>query len=122
MLFIDAALVLIGNSPMGANIPPSSETIVKGCTLTESEAEYVCKVICQGAVLTVVSKTCIGEINEWRKKPVVNLVQLQNVEGLLKSGLTEITSPEDFLITPATTEDYVKWVHSFIKPPPKETT
>jgi hypothetical protein len=122
ILPLSPTLVLIGNSPMGAHIQPSTETVIKGGTLTESEAEYVQKVICQGALSTIASNTQIGDINELRKKPVVNLMQLQNVEEILKSGLTEITSQEDFLITPASMEDYVKWVHSFIIPPPKETT
>ena len=104
---------------MGLGIKTSTDTIVYGGALEKPNAEYLREVICQGAVLTVASNTRIGDINEWRKKPVVNLMQLQNVEEVLKSGLTEITSPEDFLITPASTEDYVKWVHSFIKPSPK---
>lgn len=121
ILPLSSKSVLIGNSPMGANIQPSTATVIKGGSLEESGADYVRKVICQAAILTVASNSRIGNINEWRKEPVVNLMQLQNVEEILKSGLTEIESPQDFLITPASTEDYVKWVHSFIKPPPKET-
>jgi hypothetical protein len=116
ILPISSTSILIGESPMGTNIRTSNDTIVHGGKLEQAGAEYFRSVICQGAVLTVASNTRIGDINEWRKKPVVNLVQLQNVEEVLKSGLMPITSPQDFLITPASTQDYVKWTHSFLKP------
>jgi hypothetical protein len=116
ILPISSNMVLIGNSPMGKNMQPSTVTTVKGGELTESGAEYVRKVICQAAILTLASNTRIGDISEWRKTPVVNLMQLQNPEEILKSGLQEITSVEDLLIKPADTDTYVKWVHSFIKP------
>ena len=116
ILPISPTSILIGESPMGTNIRTSTDTIVHGGKLEPAGAEYIRSIICQGAVLTVASNTRIGDINEWRKKPVVNLVQLQNVEEVLKSGVTEIASPQDFLITPASTQDYVKWTHSFLKP------
>jgi len=122
ILPISSTSILIGESPMGQGIKASTDTTVYGGAFEKPNAEYLREVICQGAVLTVASNTRIGDINEWWKKLVVNLMQLQNVEEVLKSGLTEITSPEEFLITPASTEDYVKWVHSFIKPSPKQTT
>ena len=116
ILPISSSLVLIGNSPMGTDMQSSTATTVKGGELTESNAEYVRNVICQAAILTLASNTRIGDVSEWRKTPVVDLVQLQSPEEVLKSGLQEIISVEDLLITPADTETYVKWVHSFIKP------
>lgn len=116
ILPISPTSILIGESPMGTNIRTSTDTIVHGGKLEQAGAEYIRSVICQGAVLTVASNTRIGDINDWRKRPVVNLMRLQNVEEALKSGLTPIMSPQDFLITPASTQDYVKWTHSFLKP------
>jgi hypothetical protein len=120
ILPISPTSILIGESPMGTNIKTSTDTIVHGGKLEQAGAEYIRSVICQGAVLIVASNTRIGDINEWRKKTVVNLVQLQNVEEVLKSGQMPIMSPQDFLITPASTQDYVKWTHSFLKPYSKE--
>ena len=120
ILPISSASVLIGESPVGKNIRTSADTIVHGGMVEQAGAEYIRSVICQGAVLIVASNTRIGDINGWRKKSVVNLVQLQNVEEILKSGITEITSPRGFLITPASTQDYVKWTHSFLKPNSEE--
>lgn len=120
ILPISPTSILIGESPMGTNIRTSTDTIVHGGKLEQAGAEYIRSVICQGAVLTVASNTRIGDINEWRKKTVVNLVQLQNVEEVLKSGLMPIMSPQDFLITPSNTKDYVKWTHSFLNPIPRK--
>ena len=116
ILPISSHSILIGESMAKGVSQPSTQTTVQGGILEKPNAEYLREVICQGAILTVASNTRIGDINEWRKKPVVNLVQLQNVEEVLSSGLTEITSPEDLLITPVDTETYVKWAHSFLKP------
>ena len=119
ILPISSSAILIGECPTGTHVP-STDTIVYGTALTQSGAEYMRNVICQGAVLTVASNTRIGDINDWRKRAMVNLMRLQNVEEALKSGLTPIMSPQDFLITPASTQDYVKWTHSFLKPYSKE--
>jgi hypothetical protein len=122
ILPISPHAILIGESMAKGVDQSSAQTTVHGGMLERPNAEYLREVICQSAILTVASNTRIGDINEWRKKPVVNLVQLQNVEEALSSGLTEITSPEDLLITPADTETYVKWTHSFLKPNPNGTT
>jgi hypothetical protein len=122
ILPISSNATLIGECPTGKLIQPSTNTIVYGTKLTKEGAEYVRNVICQGAVLTVSSNTRIGNINEWRKRPVVNIMQPQNVEEVIKSGFSEIVLPQEFLLTPASSDDYVKWAHSFIKPPSKETT
>jgi hypothetical protein len=122
ILPISPTSILIGESPMGSNVKTSTDAIVYGGELEQSGAEYLREVICQSAILTVASKTRIGDINAWRKKPVVNLVQLQNMDAVLKAGETPILSEQDFLITPATTEAYVKWVHSIVKPFSKDAT
>ena len=103
---------------MGSNVT-SADTIVYGGALEQTFAEYLREVICQSAILIVASKTRFGDINALRKKPIVNLVQLQNMDAVLKAGLTPIMSEQDFLITPTTTEAYVKWTYSMVKPYPK---
>ena len=120
ILPISPTSILIGESPMGSNIKTSTDTIVYGGAIEQSGAEYLREVICQSAILTVASKTRVGDINAWRKKPVVNLVQLQNLDSVLKAGETPILSEQDFLITPATTEAYIKWTHSIVKPYSKD--
>jgi hypothetical protein len=120
ILPISSNSILIGEFPMRSTIVPDTNTTVYGTELTQSGAEYVRDVVCQAALLAVASNSRIGNINEWRKRPVVNLLQLQNVDAILRSGLVPIESAQDFLITPASTEDYVKWTHSFLKPHPNK--
>jgi hypothetical protein len=121
ILPISPASLLIGDSQLGPNVKTSTDTIVHGGDLTQSGAECMREVICQSAILTVASKTRIGDINSWRVKPTVNFVQLHNMDAALKAGIAPIMSEQDFLITPVNTETYVKWTHSFLKPYSKET-
>lgn len=116
VLPISSTSVLIGESPMGSNLKSSTDTIVYGGEAAQPFAEYIREVICQSAILTVASKTRFADISALRQKPIVNLVQLQNIDAVLNAGETPILSEQDFLITPATTEAYVKWTHSIVKP------
>ena len=113
---ISPTTVLIGEHPMGGAITCSMDTVISGGELIQSSAEYIREVICQSAILTLASKTRFADIKTLRQKPVVNMVQLQNIEAVLKAGETPIMSELDFLITPATTEAYAKWTHAIVKP------
>ncbi len=117
---ISPKLVLLGRCPMDKDkIINSTDTIVYGGTLTRSEAEYVRSVVCLSGIFTVVSKNRIEDIKAIRQQAAekgMKFVKVVNLEAALSAGLAPITSERDFLISPATKEEYVKFVHSFIRP------
>ena len=115
LLPISPQTVLVGNQPMGNNIRNSNETIVYGNTLPESEAEYIRNMICLSTVLTLASKSRLGDINAFRAKASnggAKFVKLNNLDMALSAGLEPIESEQDFLITPVNVEQYKKFVHS----------
>jgi hypothetical protein len=111
--------VLIGTAKVGTNIATSTDTIVKGGKLTDSEAEYIFDMICKSAFFTVASKSKLGDIMAHRKRATekgITFPTIPNLERILTAGLIPFESAQDFLLTPASTEQYVKFTHSFIKP------
>jgi hypothetical protein len=119
LLPISPNLVLVGNQPMGINIKNSSDTIVYGKTLTQSEAEYIRNVICLSAIFTIASKSRLGDINAFRAKASedgVKFVKLNNLDSVLSAGLIPIESEQDFLITPVKSEEFTKFINLFISP------
>ena len=116
ILPISPTLLLIGEIQLGNNLTTSNDTVVYGGELTQSGAECMRETICQSAILTVASKTRIGDISALRKGNSIKVVQLYNVDAALKAGLTPIMSELDFLVKPVDTESYVKWTRLYLKP------
>lgn len=116
ILPISPTSLLIGEITLGKDLKTSNDTILYGASLTQSGAECLRETICQSAILTVASKTRIGDINEWRKKTAIHVVRLHNIDSVLKAGQTPIMTEQDFLITPVDADTYVKWTHSYLKP------
>ena len=118
VLPLSPVLVLIGICPM-TEVKNTNETTFYGREMASAEAEYIRGVICLSALFTIASPTRFGDIKTIRNDAAktTQFAQIVDLDGALAAGQTPIISEMDFLISPATTDEYVRFVHSIVRPP-----
>jgi len=98
----------------------SSQTLIKSHTLSREEAELWFEAICLSAVTELVSKEIIPDVQAARlraKDKGIAFTKIVNPDAAISAGLENFTS--DFGLIVVSPEVYVKFIHSFIKPPDK---
>ena len=119
ILPIAPKLVLFGALKLGDNLVSSNDTIIKGDTLPADAAEDILDIICKSAFYRVGSQNRIGDINGFRQraaKKKVAFVKMNQLEAVLSAGLKPIESEKDFLITPSTRIEQIRFITSWISP------
>ena len=118
VLPLSPALVLIGICPM-TEVKNTNETTLYGREMVNAEAEYIRGVICLSALFAIAAPTRFGDIKAIRNDAAktTQFAEIVDLDSALAAGQTPIMSEMDFLISPTTTEEYVKFVHSVVKPP-----
>jgi len=119
ILPIAPRLVLFGALKLGDNFISSNDTIIKGGTLPADAAEDTLDIICKSAFYRVGSQNRIGDINGYRQraaKKQVAFVKMNQLEAVLSAGLKSIESEKDFLITPTTRREQIRFITSWISP------
>lgn len=98
----------------------SSETVIRGGTLTPEEAELWFEAICLSAVSELASKAVIPDVPAARARARVKGVAFTKIvdpDAVMKAGLKNFSEPLGLVVV--SPEEYVKFVHSFIQPPDK---
>ncbi|HEX3890765.1 MAG TPA: DUF4238 domain-containing protein [Verrucomicrobiae bacterium] len=98
----------------------STQTIVKGYNLTLEEAELWFEAICLSAVTELVSAQKIPDILDARsraKAKGIAFTKIVNPDMVISAGLKNFTSDFGLVVVPS--EEYVKFIHSFVQPPDK---
>jgi hypothetical protein len=98
----------------------SSQTIVKGTTLTLEEAELWFEAICLSSVNELVSKQKIPDILAARaraKDKGIAFTKIVNPDIAISAGLENFNSHFGLIVV--SSEEYVKFIHSFVQPPDK---
>jgi hypothetical protein len=119
ILPIAPKLVLFGALKLGDNLESSNDTIIKGDTLPADAAEDILDVICKSAFYMLGSQNRIGDINGFRQraaKKKIAFVKMNQLEAVLSAGLKSIESEKDFLITPTTRREQIRFITSWISP------
>jgi hypothetical protein len=98
----------------------SSQTLMTGANLTSVEAEYWFDAICLSAVNELVSSRVIPDILAVRaraKTKGITFIKIVDPDTVISAGLKNFTANFGFRFV--STEEYVKFVHSFIQPADK---
>jgi hypothetical protein len=100
------------------DLKKNSRRPISGHTLTPEEAEYRFDVICRSAVNEIIFSRYQPDIEHALKRATTKGImfhKLPNHELALSSGLKSSTTK--YGLQMVTTEEYVKFVHSFVEPP-----
>lgn len=114
---IGPKLLLKGQINQGTQ-KSSSQTIVKGDTLSLEEAKLWFEAICLSAVRELASKEVIQDVLAAKaraKAKGIAFTKIMNPDAILEAGRENFTAPFGLIIV--SPEDYVKFIHSFIQPP-----
>lgn len=98
----------------------SSQTIVKGATLGLEEAELWFEAICLSAVTELVCKKTIPDILAARtraKAKGIAFTKITNPDATILAGTKDFKA--NFGLRVVSSEEYVRFIHSFIQPPDK---
>jgi len=98
----------------------SSQTIVKGTTLTLEEAELWFEAICLSSVNELVSKQKIPDILAARaraKDKGIAFTKIVNPDIAISAGLENFNSHFGLIVV--SSEEYVKFIRSFVQPSDK---
>jgi hypothetical protein len=117
ILPLSPRLLLKGIIPIGTQ-SNSSATIVKADTLTFEEAEYWLHVICLSALRELISRRKIPEIEAIRTRAErngISFAKIENPDRLMRAGLIDFNTP--FGLRIVSEAEYVRFVHSFLRPP-----
>jgi hypothetical protein len=96
----------------------SPKPVVEGHDLNLDEAEYRLDCICSSAVLEVICPHKNFDVAASRKRATakgITFNKIVNPEHVLVAGLQNANPAYSLQMVP--TEEYVKFVHSFVKPP-----
>ncbi len=116
---IGPRLLLKGQIELGKQ-SNSSETIIKGDTLSVEEAALWFEAICLSAVTELVCKERIPDVPAARsraKAKGIAFTKIVNPDLGISAGLKNFTS--NFGLIVVSSDEYVKFIHSFIQPPDK---
>jgi hypothetical protein len=117
ILPIGRKLLLKGRVNLGDS-ENSSQTFIKGENLTITEAEYWLHVICSSAVRELISSHKIADIPAIRSRTKRNGITFPTIvtpELASLPGVRDFTG--NFVLRLVSEDEFVKFVHSFIKPP-----
>ena len=119
VLPISPRLLLQGRIPLGTHQPRASSSI-NGENFSATEAEFWLGAICLSAITEMIALHRIDDVptlRERAKRSGVAFAQIVRPERLASLGGRSI-GDEQLAVRSCSTPDWVKFIHSFLLPPP----
>lgn len=111
--------VLIGRLQHGTPPPYfSTDAKIYGDILTAEAAQDVLDIICSSAVKAIACKNRmdIKAIRQRAQKRKVAFTKIANLDDVLEAGSKAFDRSKDLFLIPVSSDEYVKYLHSFIRP------